>query len=160
MTRTRLQAHLDFFDSDADGIISFGENKAGWRRLGFSAVQATIKALTSSLIFGRGFSIDIARIGARRQPGTSGVYDSSGELDAQKLQPYLAAFKGGALSHAAFKELIRTHAHLGVVANGQFKSLLQLCEKVNGSKTITAEQFTELYDGTLLDNAARALQAK
>ncbi len=158
MTRTRLQAHLDFFDNNGDGVVSFGENRAGWQRLGFTSLQATIKALTSSLIFGRGFSIDIARILQRRQAGTSGVYDGSGELDRQKLHPYLDAFKNGPLSQDAFRKVIDAHAHLGTVANGQFKSFFQLCEKVNGSKTVTLEQLTQLYDGTLFEQTARALR--
>ena len=163
--RPALAEHLDFFDQcPADGMITVRENFTGWRALGFGLLRAALQTLLSSVLFGRvahGFAIDIDRIGEKRKGGNTGIYDANGEVDPQRMQRFLDDFDRAAkeartlaISQEKASAIIDTHASLGMVSSGQFRSLFKVCERVNNGKTITREQFQMLFEGTLLVYAA------
>lgn len=170
--RPALLLHLDFFDGDLDGRITLAENYAGWRRLGLPWLAASFKALTSSLLFGSikaGLAIELDRLDGMRYASVTRVYDAAGRIDQAKLDAYLAAFDaaGRPLGFGEVIELLDRSSATGFVSRSQFKSLFQVCERLNkGSKVITRSQFRGLFDGSLLwlaastpDNAGRRAQA-
>jgi hypothetical protein len=163
--RPALAEHLDFFDqSPADGMITLRENFTGWRALGFGFFRAALQAALSSVFFGRladGFAIDIDRISDKRKRGATGIYDATGEVDPQRMQLFLDAFDRAskeartlAISQDSARAIIDGHASLGMVSSGQFRSLFEVCERLNNGKTITREQFQMLFEGVLLLYAA------
>lgn len=169
--RPALLLHLDFFDGDLDGRITLAENYAGWRRLGMPWLAAILKALTSSLLFGSikaGLAVDLDRLDGMRYASATRIYDAAGRIDQAKLDAYLAAFDaaGRPLEFGEVIELLN-RSSLGFVSRSQFKSLFQVCERLNkGRKVITRSQFRGLFDGSLLwlaastpDNAGRRAQA-
>jgi hypothetical protein len=157
--RPDVWAHLDFFDElERDGIITLRENYIGWRALGWGRIGAATKALVSGVVFGRarhGFRVDIEAIQERRPKHGTGIYDrATGNLSPARLEEYLKEFDrhavNGKLGHRELEQLLAKGGPLGRVPRGQFRSLVQLTTKLNGSPTVTREQFIGLYDGSLL----------
>jgi len=157
--RPDVWAHLDFFDGrERDGIITPLENYRGWRALGWGRFGAATKALLSSVVFGRardGFRVDIEAIQERRPKRGTGIYDrATGNLSPPRLREYLKEFDrhavDGKLGHRELEKLLAKGGRLGRVSRGQFRSLVQLTTKLNGSPTVTRGQFVGLYDGSLL----------
>lgn len=155
--RSDLAGHLDFFDGfDGDGVISLSENYRSWRRLGFGVVKSLIQTAGSAVIFGRAadrFGIDIERIGAKRPRGSTGIYDSDGNVDQSRLAEFLTAFDErpplGVLTHDELRAALAARAHLGTVPRRQFESLCLLTARLNRSATVTKEQFRGLFDNSL-----------
>jgi len=165
--RSALEEHLDFFDhSPADGIITLRENFMGWRALGYGTLAAARQALLSGLVFGRvrnGLAIDIARISAERPASEdrTRIYDDAGELDVAWLELFLNDFDHAAraagtsaITHEKALEIIQRHARPGWVSRGQFRSLFNVCTRLNNGTSITRQQFQALFDGSLLVLAA------
>ena len=169
--RAALRLHLDFFDPDLDGRITLAENYCGWRGLGFARLAALWKTLLSALLFGRigtAMTIDIARFDDKRYAGSTGIFDREGRLDEARLGAYLAEFDlaGGRLSFDETIALLDRNCAKGMVSRTQFRSLFNVCQRLNGNaKVITKAQFSGLFDGSLLwraasmtDNAGRRAQ--
>lgn len=154
--RPLIQEHLAFFDPSGSGFITVADNYRGWRRLGFGILQASLQALGASLVFGwpRAGTIEIGRIQRVRPSGASGIYDAQGQVDQTKLDELLAQLPGEA-SHEQFWQALDSQFSLGRVPRRQFKSLLRVCQRMNGRPTITPDQVRWLYDGSLLWKAAR-----
>jgi hypothetical protein len=152
--RTALELHLDFFDADGDGSITFMENYRGWRALGFTRLAAARKAFFAAIFFG--LRIDIDRIAGKRYP-SSGIFRPGGGMDEGRLAPYLAEFDhaGGELSFAQVRSALERNADPGAVSRGQFRSLFAVCRRMNaGRDALTRAQFVGLFDGSLLWLAA------
>jgi len=167
--RTALQRHLDFFDLETlDGIISLGENWRGWRRLGYGWFRALTGTIGAAVLFGRPFarfSIDIANIRTRRRTERSGIYDDHGDVDTAVLDACLAEFDsrtGGDRDKPIpqddalrIVERVIQPRVMGSVSTRQFRSLFDLCTRLNqGRRVITANQLVKLFDGSLLYLAA------
>ena len=156
--RSKLAQHLDFFDSNRDGVLTIGEVFRGFRRLGFRIVPSAVKAAATVVLFGglkNRFRIDIDEIGANRIRSSTGVYDSEGDIDVGKRAELLSEFehRGGALSEQDLRSILQKR-NIGFVSKSQFGSLMSVCARINGTRTITAEQFSDLFEGTLLWQAA------
>lgn len=154
--RPDLLGHLDFFDhGDGDGMITLRENYRGWRVLGFGLLRSLLLTIGSAVIFGRvadGFAIDVERIAERRPRGSTGIYGPDGNVDAARLAAFATAFEGatnGVLTHDQLKAALNERVRLGRVPSRQFRSLLALTERINGSKTVTKDQFLGLFDNSL-----------
>jgi hypothetical protein len=154
--RPDILGHLDFFDRvDSDGMITLRENYHGWRSLGFGILRSLLLTLGSALIFGRlgdGFGIDVERIAEKRPRGSTGIYGSDGNVDRTRLAAFAAAFDGspnGVLSHDQLEAALAERVTLGRVPRRQFRSLLALTGRINGSKTVTRDQFLGLFDNSL-----------
>lgn len=158
--RTALERHLDFFDEDtADGRITIGENWRGWRRLGYGFFRSLIGTIGAAFIFGRivnRFAIDIARIGEKRSHSSTGLYDHNGEVNEVVLAACMDEFRkttpGGHVSQDKALEIVAERARPpGSVSIRQFKSLFDLCSRLNrNQKVITERQFEGLFNGYLL----------
>ena len=175
VTRTALERHLDFFDSDTrDGVISLRENWHGWRRLGYGWLRSLKGAVGAAVVFGRpfsGFSIDIANIRKKRGKAT-GIYDETGNVNTALLARCLTEFdrvtrelygapdRNKPIPQNDALQIITTIAvasghTIGTVSSRQFGSLFELCARLNhGRKEITANQLESLFDGSLLYMAA------
>lgn len=160
--RPALQLHLDFFDPDLDGWISWSENYGGWRGLGFSRLAALLKAFLSALLFGqlgatRFMAIDITRLTPKRYAST-GIFEAQGGIDNARLQMYLAEFDAAPGERLSFEQtiaLLQKHSPDGIVSRSQFRSLFDVCRRLNGNaEVITKAQFRGLFDGSLLWHAA------
>ena len=163
LKRKDIWSHLDFFDSQhPDGKITVGEDYRAWRSLGFGKLRSAFGAVASAVIFGRikdGFAIDVERIQAKRPKGSSGIYDKeTGDIDRARLDEFLVEFDkrgaDGVLTQLQFKQLLRDMGELSFVPKNQYKTLMSLCENLNGEKTVTKKQFAGLFDSSLLYIAA------
>jgi caleosin-related protein len=157
--RPDLLGHLDFFDrADGDGMISLRENYASWRALGYRALKALILTLGSAAVFGNpsdGFAIDVERIAEKRPKGSTRIYGPDGNVDQARLAEFVPAFgASGVLTHDQLRAALAERAALGTVPRRQFESFLILTETINGSKTVTRDQFLGLFDNTLFWTAA------
>jgi len=99
--------------------------------------------------------VEIEAIQKRRPKQGTGIYDrATGNLDEAKLAEYLREFDknavGGKLRHDQLAKMLEKRGPLGRVSRGQFRSLVQLTTKLNGSPTVTRDQLIGLYDGSLL----------
>jgi hypothetical protein len=160
--RSDLLAHLDFFDQeDGDGVIGVGENFRGWRTLGYGVLKALMLTVGSAIVFGRAaarFGIDVERIAEKRPKGSTGIYGPDGDIDRARLAAFAAMFDGacpdGVLTHDRFRVALAERAHLGSIPRRQFESLLLLTARINGSRTVTKDQFLGLFDNSLFWAAA------
>jgi len=154
--RPDLFGHLDFFDrADADGLITLRENYCGWRDLGFGVLRSVVLTLGSAVVFGRvadRFAIDIERIGEKRPRGSTGLYGPDGNVDRARLAAFAAAFDAapdGVLTHGQLDAALAERVSLGRIPRRQFNSLLALTARINGSPTVTRDQFVGLFDNSL-----------
>jgi len=154
--RPDLLGHLDFFDrAAADGLITLRENYCGWRELGFGVLRSLLLTIGSAVMFGRAsdrFAIDIERIGEKRPRGSTGIYGPDGNVDRARLAAFAAAFDAapdGVLTHDELEAALAERVSLGRIPRRQFGSLLALTARINGSRTVTRDQFVGLFDNSL-----------
>src|SRR5664279_4516193 len=82
-SRTTLQKHVDFFDSDRDGKITFLETYQGLRRLGLGAARSVVfggvinAALGSSTSRTPSLTVDADHINAGKHASDTGVYPAA-----------------------------------------------------------------------------------
>ncbi|BAS80785.1 Os02g0734500 [Oryza sativa Japonica Group] len=92
---TELQKHVAFFDSDHDGIITFGETYRGLRTLGFGIFGATVSATFINGDIGpktrpedadgSWFSIYVQNIHKGIHGSDTGAFDSEGRFVSEKF---------------------------------------------------------------------------
>src|SRR5688572_8074376 len=157
--RPDLMGHLDFFDrSKGDGMIMPGENYRSWRALGFGVLKSVVLTVGSAVAFGRiadGFGIDVERIAEKRPRRSTQIYGPDGNVNHARLAEFAAAFgPKSVLTHEQLKAALAEKVELGVISRRQFQSLFVLTEQINGSKTVTKEQFIGLFDNSLFWAAA------
>jgi hypothetical protein len=142
-------------------------------------LSTTIKgAVAGGLVGGVIGARDVSTSQPRRMTDSTGIYDANGNVRQDVLNQYLDAF--GPQRNSALNEdqvvavLVKQtkkatkkgalgfveHAYDNEVFKLQFKSLFDLCEKINGKRTVTREQFSGFFDGSLLYMAAQSLNKK
>ena len=142
---TALQKHVMFFDANHDGILTPGETRSGFRRLGVSPLGS----LASAILIHAGMTrisesggIDISRIAFSKHGSDTGIYDArghfvqaafdrmwtfdadrSGSLTWTELKAMMAANRtdtaGSLASRAEFGLLIRVGADTTATEMGQ-----------------------------------------
>ena len=157
--RPDLMGHLDFFDrAKGDGMIKPRENYQSWRALGFGVLKSLVLTLGSAVAFGRiadGFGIDVERIAEKRQKGSTQIYGPDGNVHQARLAEFAAVFGPKCvLTHDQLKAALTEKVKLGIISKRQFQSLFVLTEQINGSKTVTKDQFIGLFDNSLFWAAA------
>ena len=105
--KTALQAHVDFFDRDHDGIITLTDTYIGFRRLTFNRLVSFLAAIMihSALSYPTrlGFTlvpdpflrIWVKYIHKAKHGSHTGVYDDSGEMDQHILDKILDQYSSG-----------------------------------------------------------------
>ena len=172
-SRTTLQKHVDFFDSDRDGKITFLETYQGLRRLGLGAARSAVfggvinAALGSSTSGTPSLTVDANHINAGRHASDTGVYDEKGRFVQRSFDRLFARYdedRDGALDREELARLFegsRTDflGHLGSMA--EFGLLLTLAgEDRKGRKVLTRERLKRFYDGSLFYQLADEVAAR
>ena len=160
--RTALQKHVDFFDSNHDGRITFMETYEGLRRLGVGALRSLTFASVINAALGpatsRGLTltIDTARIELARHGSDTGVYDKIGRFAPARFRALFARYDVKGDGALGARELARMFSrnrtdvlgHLGSVA--EFSLLLELAgEKLGRRRVLTRERLEHFYNGSL-----------
>jgi hypothetical protein len=97
-SRTALQRHIDFFDSDHDGKITFLETYQGLRRLGLGAARSVVfggainAALGSSTSRTPSLTVDADHINAGKHASDTGVYDEKGRFVQRSFDRLFARY--------------------------------------------------------------------
>jgi peroxygenase len=161
-SRTALQKHVDFFDSDRDGKITLLETYQGLRRLGLGAARSALfggvinAALGSSTSGAPSLTVDANHIDLGKHASDSGIYDEQGRFVQRSFDRLFALYDedgDGALDReelSRFFERSRTDllGHLGSMA--EFGLLLTLAgEDRKGRKVLTRHRLELFYDGSL-----------
>ena len=172
-SRTALQKHVDFFDTNHDGKITLSDTYRGLRRLGVGTVRSTafagvINAVLGSLTSGApSLTVNAERIHASKHGSDTGVYDKNGRFSRPRFRRLFAKFDAdgdGALDGA---ELIRLFAdtrtdlvgHLG--SKAEFGLLLDVAgEDRNGKKVLTRARLERFYNGSLFYQLAEEVVAR
>jgi peroxygenase len=163
--RTALQRHVQFFDMDGDGRISFDETRMGLNALGMTGAQ---NLLTRSLIngtFGKPtsgtFDVSIADIQKAIHPGDTGIFDKDGNFVKERFDRVWREFdkdRDGKLTEdeiAVMTDTNSTPRTFGRIATkGEFALLMTIAGQEDptlGKRVITRERLQMFYDGTLFD---------
>ena len=172
-SRTTLQKHVDFFDSDHDGKITFLETYRGLRRLGLGAARSVVfggvinAALGSSTSGTPSLTVDANHINAGRHASDTGVYDEKGRFVQRSFDRLFARYdedRDGALDREELARLFEGNrtdllGHLGSMA--EFGLLLYLAgEDRKGRKVLTRQRLKRFYDGSLFDQLADEVAAR
>lgn len=172
-SRTALQKHVEFFDTDYDGRITLLETYQGLRRLGLGAARSALfggvinAALGPSTSRAPSLTIDARHIAAGRHGSDTGVYDEEGHFVRERFDRLFARYDGaedGALDREDLARLFEGNrtdllGHLGSMA--EFGLLLSLAgEDRNGRKVLTRQRLLEFYDGSLFYKLADAVAAR
>jgi peroxygenase len=172
-SRTTLQKHVDFFDSDRDGKITYLETYQGLRRRGRGAARSLVfggvinAALGSSTSGAPSLTVDADNIDAGRHPSDTGVYDARGRFVKRKFDRLFARYdedRDGALDREELARLFEGNrtdllGHLGSMA--EFGLLLSLAgEDRRGRKVLTRERLRRFYDGSLFYQLADEVAAR
>ena len=104
-TRTALQRHCDFWDTDGDGLIYPWDIYTGFRRLGFHFALCLWAAVTmatcasynthTSYIPHPLFAINLDNINSNRHGSSTGTYDMDGELDERRFEAIFQKYARG-----------------------------------------------------------------
>ena len=161
-SRTTLQKHVDFFDSDRDGKITFLETYQGLRRLGLGAARSVVfggvinAALGSSISGTPSLTVDADHIKAGKHASDTGVYDGKGRFVQRSFDRMFDRYdedRDGALDGEELVRLFEGNrrdlmGHLGSMA--EFGLLLHLAgEDRQGRKVLTRQRLKRFYDGSL-----------
>ncbi|MHB8797776.1 MAG: caleosin family protein [Thermoanaerobaculia bacterium] len=172
-SRTPLQKHVDFFDTDRDGKITLLETYQGLRRLGLGALRSALfggvinAALGSPTSGAPSLTVDTNHIEAGKHGSDTGVFDESGFFVKERFDRMLARYDGdgdGALDSEELARLFEGNrtdfvGHLGSMA--EFRLLLTLAgEDRNGRKVLTRRRLEEFYDGSLFHQLADEVRAR
>ena len=172
-SRTALQKHVDFFDTDHDGKITLLETYQGLRRLGLGALRSALfggvinAALGSPTSGTPSLTVDANHIEAGKHGSDTGVFDESGFFVKERFDRMLARYDGdgdGALDSEELARLFEGNrtdflGHLGSMA--EFRLLLTLAgEDRNGRKVLTRRRLEEFYDGSLFHQLADEVRAR
>jgi peroxygenase len=172
-SRTTLQKHVDFFDSNHDGKITLLETYQGLRRLGLGAARSAVfggvinAALGSSTSRAPSLTVDAGRISAGKHPSDTGVYDRQGRFVQRRFDRLFARYdedRDGALDGEDLARLFRGNqrdllGHLGSIA--EFGLLLSLAgEDRGGRKVLTRRRLKRFYDGSLFYQLADEVAAR
>ena len=94
--------------------------------------------------------VDVERIAEKRPSGSTGIYGPDGNVDPVRLAAFASVFgPTGVLTHDELRTALAAKTSLGRIPRRQFESLFILTERINGSKTVTREQFLGLFDNSL-----------
>ena len=172
-SRTALQKHVDFFDTDHDGRITLFETYQGLRRLGLGAVRSAVfggvinAALGPATSRAPSLTVNADHINAGRHGSDTGVYDEEGHFVQESFDRLFARYDGdedGALDRGDLARLFEGNrtdllGHLGSVA--EFGLLLCLAgEDRNGRKVLTRQRLEAFYDGSLFYKLADEVGAR
>lgn len=172
-SRTALQKHVDFFDTNHDGRITLAETYAGLRRLGVGILRsatfasvihgalgpATSRALT--------LTIDTARIHFARHGSDTSVYDRNGRFSPARFQALFrrhdpegeGALGGPELSRMFSRNRTDLLGHLG--SRAEFGLLLELAgEERAGRRVLTRERLGHFYNGSLFYTLAEEVKGR
>lgn len=171
-SRTALQKHVDFFDSNQDGLITFSETYDGLRRLGIDVVRSAAFAAIINGVLGPMTSrtltltIDTARIQRARHQSDSGVYDQHGHFSLPRFRQVFKRCDSdgtGALGAAELSRFVARNredlaGHLG--SKAEFRLLLEVAgEERKGRRVLTRERLEQFYNGSLFYTIANELRA-
>lgn len=172
-SRTTLQKHVDFFDSDHDGKITLLETYQGLRRLGLGAARSMVfggvinAALGSPTSRTPSLTVDADHINAGKHASDTGVYDEKGQFVQRSFDRLFARYDGdgdGALDREELARLFEGNrtdlvGHLGSMA--EFGLLLYLAgEDRKGRKVLTRQRLKRFYDGSLFYQLADEVAAR
>lgn len=172
-SRTALQKHVDFFDTDRDGKITLADTYRGLRRLGFGTVRSAAfagvinAALGSSTSGAPSLTVDAGRIHAGKHRSDTGVYDKQGRFSLPRFKRLFARYDANGDGALDREELARMFAenrtdllgHLG--SKTEFGLLLELAgEDRNGQKVLTRSRLEQFYDGTLFYELAEHIASR
>jgi hypothetical protein len=104
-TRSALQRHCDFWDTDGDNLIYPWDIFTGFRRLGFHFVLCLWAAITMALAASYNtqtswiphplFAINLENINSNRHGSSTGTYDMYGNLDSGRFDAIFARYAQG-----------------------------------------------------------------
>ncbi len=172
-SRSALQKHVDFFDTNHDGLITPAETYAGLRRLGVgilrSATFATVihGALGPATSRALTLTIDTARIQLARHGSDTGVYDRNGRFSTARFQALFSRLDPEGDGALGAGELLRMFSrnrtdllgHLG--SRAEFGLLLEIAgEKRDGRSVLTRERLEHFYNGSLFYTLAEEVKSR
>lgn len=166
-SRTALQKHVDFFDRDNDGKITYGDTYDGLIALGFGSIRSSAFAfaINAGLASATGSSwwepltIYTDNIAAGKHPSDSDIYDEQGNFSAAKFEELFANFDldgDNALSDAEFQNFRNRKFEdesSSFVSKLEFGLLMEIAGEESpftGENILTRERLAEFYDGSLL----------
>lgn len=173
-TRTALQRHVDFFDTNHDGRITVGETYSGLRRLGFDITRSLVFAAVINGGLGPSTSrklsltIETERIHLGKHGSDSGVYDGRGHFSAQRFAALFSGLEpgaeGGLDAHQLRRMIARNRTDVvgHLASRVEFALLMEIAGEIrNGRRVLTRERLEKFYDGSLLYKvAARRRQSR
>jgi len=172
-SRTALQKHVDFFDTNHDGKITLSDTYRGLRRLGLGTVRSATfagvinVALGSSTAGAPSLTVDAERIHAGKHRSDTGVYDKNGRFSLARFRRLFARYDADGDGALDGEELTRLFAgnrtdivgHLG--SKAEFGLLLDLAgEDRNGKKVLTRVRLERFYNGSLFYRLAEEVVAR
>jgi len=171
--RTALQKHVDFFDTDHDGLITLLDTYRGLRRLGVGTLRSAafagvINAALGSATSGTpSLTVDAGRIHAGIHGSDTGVYDRDGRFSRSRLTRLFARYDpegNDTLDAGQLGRLFADHrtdlvGHLG--SRAEFALLLELAgEERGGRRVLTRERLEQFYEGSLFSRIAEEVSAR
>lgn len=172
-SRTALQKHVDFFDTNHDGKITLSDTYRGLRRLGFGTLRSAgfagviNAALGSSTSRAPSLTVDAGRIHAAKHRSDTGVYDQKGRFSPPRFNRLFAKYDANGDGALDGRELARLFSdnrtdligHLG--SKAEFGLLMELAgETRNGKKVLTRQRLEHFYDGSLFYELAEDVASR
>jgi len=169
-SRSPLQRHVDYFDEDADGVLTLAETARGLRRLGLadSAVRAWFFAGGIHLVAGRktwqtwlpALTVNTDAIGLALHGSATGVFLPDGSIDHDRMDELFSRYsRDGVMTRAGLRRLLLYDRQKGwswdeIDGRMQVRFQLPVVMKMVEGTGITRNEWREFYSGTLFPTIA------
>ncbi len=161
---TDLQIHTLVFNlAGSIDDASFKENLDGWKALEKSGIVATAMALASTFKFGDMMTMRIGtgeEMKNHRPAKSTKIFDPNGNINPERLaffrkqvEELAAKSPDGKISEDAFMGMLKKNDSVGFTTGRQWNSFFRLMERIGGSRSITTQDFDDLFSGKLLIDA-------
>jgi peroxygenase len=177
---SKLQAHLAYFDLNANGTLTFSEMRQSLKDMGLSEAKADFMAAViggglgpfttgNKLLSKHGLDVDVKKLKAHQHEGDTGVFDKDGNFSKPAFDAMFAKYdtdKDGAMSSTEIAAMQKDRAKTrgGMISTRlEFGALMKIgADGVDkqGNKTISKERLQSFYDGSFFYALAEEVKAK
>ncbi len=173
---TALQAHVKFFDTNENGLITIPETYQGLRKLGFGIMESVKISTVVGVLVGPKtyysmwdmFSLNITNIKQGVHDSHTGVYDAEGNFNEERLRELFSKFDTNMdqmLSQDEINAMLKANYQTSFghsASKGEFDFLMRIASKeenIHGKSVsaVTYQTMLDMYEGRLLYQVAEKI---
>jgi hypothetical protein len=155
--RSALERHLSALDYRLRGRLGLVDLYRSFSAHRLRPPAALKKAIGALIVFGRGRSVEIAKIVERRPAARTRGFDERGDVNPDILAQYRRLFDAtpaDEIDQVRFARFNASNFQSGFISNEQWQTFFATCTALNQRRTVTWKQLVSLFEGRFAHVAA------